>query len=248
MSTVNKIGQSLSGKRVVVLGASSGIGLATAQAAAGEGANVVMVSGNAERLEAAWKTLPAGDHRREVVDLSGEENIRVFFEKLGAFDHLVYTAGENLSLNFVDTVDLTQARAFFELRYWSAFAAVKYGAPHIRPGGSVSLVGGTASARPARGWSLGASICGAMEGFTRALAVELAPIRVNCVVPGVIRTNLWNGMTEADREQFYKTVGDALPVGRVGEASEVAQAFIYVMKQAFGTGQTITVDGGTVLV
>lgn len=236
------------GKRVVVLGASSGIGLATAQAAAEEGANVVMVSGNAGRLDAAWRTLSSGDHRCEAVDLSQEENISAFFEKQGAFDHLVYTAGENLSLNFVETTDLAMARTFFELRYWSAFAAVKYGAPHIQRGGSITLVGGIASARPGKGWSLGASICGAMEGFTRALAVELAPVRVNCVVPGVIRTNLWNGMAEAEREQFYKAVGDALPVGRVGEAAEVAQAFLYVMKQAFGTGQTITVDGGTVLV
>jgi len=125
---------------------------------------------------------------------------------------------------------------------------VKYGAPHIRLGGSISLVGGIASARPGKGWSLGASICGAMEGFTRALAVELAPIRVNCIVPGVIRTNLWNGMAEAEREKFYRSVGDSLPVGRVGEAHEVAQAFLYVMTQGFSTGQTITVDGGTVLV
>jgi NAD(P)-dependent dehydrogenase (short-subunit alcohol dehydrogenase family) len=248
MSTVNKTGQKLSGKKVVILGGSSGIGLATAQAAAGEGADVLIVSGNGERLDAALKTLAAGEHRREVVDLSQEQNIRAFFETVGAFDHLVYTAGENLSLNFVDTVDLATARAFFELRYWSAFAAVKYGAPHLQPGGSISLTGGIAGARPGKGWSVAATICAAMEGFTRALAVELAPIRVNCVVPGVIRTNLWNGMPEADREQFYKTVGNTLPVGRVGEADEVAQAFLYMMNQGFGTGQTITVDGGTVLV
>jgi NAD(P)-dependent dehydrogenase (short-subunit alcohol dehydrogenase family) len=246
MSTVSKT--SLLGKRVVVLGGSSGIGLATAQMAAGEGASVVIVSGNAERLALALNTLATGDHQVQALDLSREENIKTFFEGVGAFDHLVYTAGENISLGMMADVELVKARSFFELRYWGAFAAVKYAAPRIMAGGSISLIGGTAGARPGRGWAIAASICGAMEGFTRALAVELAPIRVNCIVPGVIRTNLWNGMSDAEREQFYQGVGNALPVGRVGEAAEVAQAFLYAMKQGFGTGQTITVDGGTVLV
>ena len=83
---------------------------------------------------------------------------------------------------------------------------------------------------------------------TRAMAVELAPIRVNQVAPGVTRTNLWNSMSETDREQLYTNVGNALPVKRIGEADDIAQTFIYMMKQHFATGQVITVDGGAVLV
>lgn len=167
---------------------------------------------------------------------------------IGQFDHLVFTAAENLTLNNISSTEIDSARNFFNLRFWSAFAAVKYGAPHINNGGSISLTSGIASTRPGAGWSVASSICGAMEGFVRALAVELAPIRVNSVVPGVIKTNLWNSMDEATRENLYKSVADSLPVKRVGQAEDVAETFLYLMKQQFGTGQNIIVDGGTVLV
>lgn len=87
-----------------------------------------------------------------------------------------------------------------------------------------------------------------MEGFVRAMAVELAPIRVNCVVPGVIRTNLWDSMPEANRQGLFTAMANSLPVQRVGEVEDVALAFLYLMKQSFGTGQSLLVDGGTVLV
>ena len=87
-----------------------------------------------------------------------------------------------------------------------------------------------------------------MEGLTRALAVELAPIRVNIVSPGVVRTPLWAGMPEADREALYRQMAETLPVGHVGEAAEIAEAYLYLMRQGYGTGQVVTVDGGAVLV
>ena len=247
MENQSKGNASLSGKKVIVLGGSSGIGLATARAAAAEGAQVVIVSGNRQRIDTALLGLPA-DSRGYAVDLSSEENIKAFFDSIGNFDHLSYTAGENLTLNNISDTEIAQARDFFNLRFWGAFAAVKYGVPHVNAGGSVCLTSGIASTRPGKGWSVASAICGAMEGFVRAMAVELAPIRVNSVVPGVIKTNLWNSMPEADREALYKTVGDSLPVKRVGEADDVAQTFLYLMKQRFGTGQNIVVDGGTVLV
>jgi NAD(P)-dependent dehydrogenase (short-subunit alcohol dehydrogenase family) len=86
---------------------------------------------------------------------------------------------------------LPQRGTFFALRYWGAFMAAKYGSDHIRPGGSIVFTSGLAGLRPHVGWSLGASICAAMEGLTRALAVELAPIRVNIVSPGVVKSPLW---------------------------------------------------------
>lgn len=241
------VNYSLQGKRVILLGASSGLGLATAKAAANEGAKVVIVSGNRQRIDAALKELPAGSEG-VATDLSREENIRDFFNKAGQFDHLVYTAAENLTLSNISDTEIEKARNFFNLRFWGAFAAVKYGAPHMNPGGSISLTSGIASIRPGKGWAVAASICGAMEGFVRALAVELAPIRVNSVMPGVVKTNLWNSMSEADREALYKTVGDTIPVKRVGESEDIALAFLYLMKQPFGTGQNLVVDGGTILV
>jgi NAD(P)-dependent dehydrogenase (short-subunit alcohol dehydrogenase family) len=238
---------SLRNKKVILLGASSGIGLATAKAAAAQGANVIIVSGNQNRLDNALSQLPTGSEAYSV-DLSQEENISRFFAGIGRFDHLIYTAGENLNLQSLSTTVIDDARNFFNLRFWSAVACVKYGAPLLNPGGSIGLTSGTAALRPGKGWSMASAICGAMEGFVRAMAVELAPIRVNCVVPGVIRTGLWAGMPEASREDLFTGMANTLPVQRVGEAEDVALAFVYLMQQSFGTGQCLLVDGGTVLV
>jgi NAD(P)-dependent dehydrogenase (short-subunit alcohol dehydrogenase family) len=237
----------LKGQRVVVLGGSSGIGLATAQAAAREGAELVIASSRQARIDEALAALPAASQGR-ALDLTREDAIRDFFAGLGPFDHLVFTAGETLQLGPLAETDLKTAQGFFNLRYWGAWLAVKYGSGSIRPGGSIVLTSGIAGARPHPGWTLGASICAAMEGLTRALAVELAPIRVNIVSPGVVKTPLWSNMTEADRDALYRNVAAALPVGHIGEADEIAQAYLYLMRQSYGTGQVVTVDGGNVLV
>jgi NAD(P)-dependent dehydrogenase (short-subunit alcohol dehydrogenase family) len=92
-----------------------------------------------------------------------------------------------------------------------------------------------------------ASICGTIEALTRALAVELAPIRVNAVCPGVVRTNLWNNLQEQDREAMYEKAGKQLLVGRVGEAGEIARAYLFLMQEGYSTGQTVVVDGGAFL-
>jgi NAD(P)-dependent dehydrogenase (short-subunit alcohol dehydrogenase family) len=87
-----------------------------------------------------------------------------------------------------------------------------------------------------------------MEGLTRVLAVELAPIRVNIVSPGVVQTPLWDNMAEADRAALYQQTADKLPVGHVGDTTEIAQAYLYLMRQTYSTGQVLVVDGGAVLV
>ena len=110
------------------------------------------------------------------------------------------------------------------------------------------LTTGVAGRRPHKGWTVVASICGTIEALTRALAVELAPIRVNAVCPGVVRTNLWQSMNADAREQLYESVGNSLPVGRVGEPYDIAQAYLFLMQEGFSTGQTVVVDGGTALV
>jgi NAD(P)-dependent dehydrogenase (short-subunit alcohol dehydrogenase family) len=237
----------LADKRIVVLGGSSGIGLAVAQQVVAQGARAVVASSNAERVNQAAIKIGAGTEGH-AVDLSNEDAIRTFFETIGEFDHLVYTAGDALHMNELKITDLKKARGAFELRYWGVLAAVKHGVPQIRPGGSIVLTTGIAGQRPLKGWTVAASVCGAMESLTRALAVELAPIRVNAVSPGFVRTNLWQGIPQAEREQMFASVGGRLPVGRVGEADEIAQAYLFLMQEGFGTGQIVVVDGGALLV
>jgi NAD(P)-dependent dehydrogenase (short-subunit alcohol dehydrogenase family) len=237
----------LKNKRIVVLGGSSGIGLAVAQAASREGAKIIIASSNPDRVGAALKTLPAGSEGL-TADLSDEAAIQALFSGLGRFDHLVYTAGENLQLANLDKLDLDWARGFFGVRYWGALAAAKHGAPHIAANGSITFTSGLASERPHAGWSVASSICGAMEGLTRALAVELAPVRVNIVRPGVVKSPLWDAMPDADRSTLYARMADTLLLKHVGEPEEVAESYLYLMKQTYGTGQVVGVDGGGALV
>src|ERR1700741_3019923 len=199
----------LSGKRIVVLGGSSGIGLAVAQQAVALGATAIIASSNAERVKQAVATLD-GHAEGHTLDLANERDIGIFFQNIGDFDHLIFTAGDTLQLNELAATDLAKARHAFELRFWAVLAAVKHASAHIREGGSIVLTTGVAGERPHKGWTLAASVCGAIVALTRALAVELAPIRVNAVSPGVVRTNLWDNMREQDREAMYKNVGNHL--------------------------------------
>ena len=199
----------LSDKRIVVLGGYSGLGLAVAQQAVAQGAKVIIASSNADRIKQAVATL-GGKAEGRTLDVSNERDVQDFFQKIGDFDHLVFTAGDTLQLNELVVTDLTKARRAFELRYWAVLAAVKYASPHIRKDGSIVLTTGVAGRRPHKGWIVAASVCGTIEALTRALAVELAPIRVNAVCPGVVRTNLWQSMDADAREQLYESVGKSL--------------------------------------
>ena len=237
----------LAGKKVIVLGGSSGIGYAVAEYALAEGARVVIGSSHAGRVDAAVAALGT-KAEGNALDLTDEAAIEAFFNGVGSFDHLVFTAGDSLKLGEIGATDLSLARRAFDIRYWGALAAVKYGAPRIVQGGSIVLTTGVAALRPRSGWAFGASVCGAMEALARALAVELAPLRVNAVSPGLIATNLWQNMSEEDRQAMYEQAGKHLPVGRVGEARDVAAAYLFLMESGFATGQTVVVDGGAVLV
>ena len=234
-------------QRVVILGGTSGIGLATAKAAAGLGAAVTVVSRRPASVEAALADLPPGTTGRSA-DLTNADQVGRLFADLGPIDHLVFTAGEPLALMNIGSLDLEQAREFFALRYFGALSAVRAAVPQLRRGGSITLTTGIAARRPGPGWAVAASICGAVEALTRALAVELAPIRVNAVSPGVVRSPLWASMTPESRDQLYRDTAAAIPAGRVGEVDDIAQAYLFCLTQPFATGSILTVDGGAVLV
>jgi NAD(P)-dependent dehydrogenase (short-subunit alcohol dehydrogenase family) len=237
----------LKSKRVVIVGGTSGIGFATARAALGAGAEVVVASARQSSVDRALGQLPSGATGR-AIDVSNVSAVESFFAAVGELDHLVYTAGEALVLMPLAELDIDQARSFFQTRYFGALSVVRAAAPRIRSGGSITLTTGAAGARPHPGWSVGASVCGAVEALARALAVELAPVRVNAVSPGVVRSPLWAEMPEIEREQMYEDMAGSLPVGHVGETEEIAHAFLYCMTQTFATGSILAVDGGTVLV
>ena len=238
---------SLAGKRVVVLGGTSGIGFATAAAAVAAGAHVVVASKQPARLDEATQRL--GPHAEgHALDLTHDAQVRDFFAQVGTFDHLVVTAGDPLLLGEFVATELSAMRQALEVRYFGALTAVKYAQPHLRPGGSIVLTSGAAGLRPSKGMAVVASLCGAVEALVRALAVELAPLRVNAVAPGMVRTEVWEGVPEAHREAMFASAGQRVPVGYVASAADLAKTYLYLMQQSYVTGQTLVVDGGSVLV
>lgn len=241
------LNMTLENKRVVLIGGTAGMGLATAQATAAAGGQVVVVSSSSAHLSNALAELPDGA-QGEMVDVRKEVEVKALFDRIGAFDHLVYTAGEAMALAPVLDTDIGVARQFFETRFWGAYAAVKYATPHIRPGGSIVLSSGGSSQRPGPGWAAASSALGAMEALGRALALELAPIRVNVVRPGMVATDLWQEFALEVREELFRTTGAALPVGRIGETADLARTYVHMMEQEYATGTVVTVDGGGLLI
>jgi len=237
----------LTGKRIVILGGSAGIGLAVAKRAAREGADVVIASHNAKRVERAVAQIE-GSVAGHAIDLRSQPAVRGLFETLGKLDHLVYTAGEDLLISQLSDLDLAAARRFFEVRYWGALAAIQAAKPHLARDGSIVLTSGAAGRRPHPGFVIGASICSAMEAVTRTLAIELAPIRVNIVTPGFVDTELWSNVPADARAQMFREAAAKLPVGRIGTADDIAEHYLSFMRGRYVTGQALVVDGGGVLV
>jgi NAD(P)-dependent dehydrogenase (short-subunit alcohol dehydrogenase family) len=238
---------SLKNARVLVIGGTSGIGLGVASAVAERGAIPIVVSRRQSSVDRALSQLP--EHARgvsvDLTDLSALE--RVVAIDIGDIEHLVFTAGESLELAPLAGLTPEVITGFFQTRFVGALTAVRVFGPRITSGGSITLTSGTAAEQPGFG-ALPVSLCGAMNALTKALAVELAPIRVNAVAPGVVRTPLWNAMSQADRQAMYDQAAQQLPLGRVGEVADTARAYLYFMEQEFGTGVVLTVDGGTTLV
>ena len=236
----------LKNARVLVIGGTSGIGLGVASAVAERGATPIVVSRRQSSVNRALAELPEGT-RGATVDLTDQSALDRLAADIGDIEHLVFTAGEPLEL--VGFTDLTAdvIGRFFRTRYVGALSAVHAFAPRITAGGSITLTSGTAAERPGLG-VLPASVCGAMNALTKALAFELAPLRVNAVAPGVVRCPLWDVLSEKDRQAMYDQAAQQLPLGRVGEVGDAARAYVYCMAQEFGTGIVLTVDGGTTLV
>src|SRR3954451_19576212 len=217
--TVSGRSEDFMAERIVILGGTSGIGLATAERAAADGATVIVASSSPDRIDAARERLPASAEGY-TVNVRHEEEIRDLFNRSGSFDHLAFTAGETLQIGPIADTELDGGRRALDVRVWGAYAAAKHALAHLRPGGSIVLSTGIAGGRLERNWTVAASICGPLDALTRALAVELAPVRVNAVSPGVVRSNLWREMSEEDRSAMYDSLSQALPVGRVGEVSD----------------------------
>ena len=233
------------GKKIVVIGGSSGMGLATAKAAAAEGARVIIASRSEEKLRQA-KAQVQGSVEGFTLNVMEEGSVKAFFEKVGEFDHLT-TPGSEAVLGPFLSLDTQAARKAFDSKFWGQYQAAKYGAPKIRRGGSITFFAGIWSQRPVPKASVVAAINSAIEGLGRALALELAPIRVNTVSPGIVDTPLYAGMAPDKKEAMFKEAAASIPAKRIAKPEEIAQTVLYLMANTYTTGSTLYVDGGVTL-
>lgn len=232
----------LAGKKVVVVGGTSGIGLATAEFAKAEGADVIVASRNAERVKATADKLGV---KGIATDVTSDDSVAALFRSSGQVDHVVVTAAQ-LKTGPFKTVSMEDVRATMEGKFWGAWRVAR--AADIKAGGSLTLVSGFLSIRPRPAAAIVGVANGALESLTRSLALELAPVRVNCVSPGIIDTPIRAAMPEAARRDMLAKVASTLPVGRVGVGEDIARQILAFMTIGFATGSIVYLDGGGLVI
>ncbi|MGE3692239.1 MAG: SDR family oxidoreductase [Novosphingobium sp.] len=238
---------SLAGARILIVGGGSGIGFAVAEACMAEGAAVTIASTSADKLGQAAGRL--GGAETAVIDLTDEPAVASYFAHSGQFDHIASTAGDwgKARRGPFAEMDLDDARALFGVRFWGSAILAKHGAKCVTRGGSITLTAGTSAYKPQKGSVMATAMAGSVEHLTWGLAVEFAPdVRVNAVFPGGVATEIFKGLPEAMRKAEEARFASQ-PIPRIGEPGEVAEAYLYLMKAGYTTGQVLVADGGGVL-
>jgi NAD(P)-dependent dehydrogenase (short-subunit alcohol dehydrogenase family) len=232
----------LAGQTVVVIGGSAGIGLETARRAQAEGAAVILTGRNPDRLSQA--ALELGAPRTAVFDASDPASLERFFQDLPApIDHVMVTAGGPRYGPLLE-MDSAQVRQAISGRVVMALEVARNAAGKMRPGGTLLLIGGTGSRRVRPGLGIASVVTAALPPFTAALALELAPVRVNLIAPGFVDTPLSASLLGDQLEERRKELRATLPIGRVVEPADVAALAVHIMANTVITGATYDIDGG----
>ena len=238
---------SFQGKHVYVMGGSYGVGEATARAFAAAGAQVVITSRSAERLDAAAARIGRPVQAR-TLDATDPGAVAAFFGHAEVVDHLVLALSPGaVAVGPLASLDESDLRTAFDGKFFAHVRVLQAAAPHLSRDGSVTFLS-AASARSAAPGTAGlAAANGAIEAMVPPLAAELAPVRVNAVSPGVIDTSWWDGMPPGQKNAYFEGVAASSPVGRVGQPDDVAGAILYLAGNGFVTGTVLDVSGGLTL-
>lgn len=232
----------LNGKVVVIAGGSSGIGLSLAKLAARAGAYVHIVGRSAARLAMAQAAL-GSQITTHCADIGVEDEVAALVRDIDRVDHLVTTAASLTFRPFLQTEN-AEIEAMLGSKFWGPIYLVRHLAPRMASNGSVTFYSGLAAYKANPGGSIVAAVNGALDGLARTLAIELAPIRVNVVSPGVVDSPTWDFLDAEARQTALTTIGEGLPIGRVGRVDELAEAGIFLMGNGFTTGTVLQIDGG----
>ncbi|KAI0006815.1 hypothetical protein F4779DRAFT_620278 [Xylariaceae sp. FL0662B] len=249
----------LAGSNVLIIGGSSGIGFAVAKACLGEGAHITLVSSKESRVAFAINRLraqfqAATQIEGKVCDVGNadtlDRNLEILFASFKEpLDHIVFTAGDAIAMGPVSgfsTAAITQAGV---VRFLAPLLLAKYAAQHLRAGhvSSLTLTGVTVAHKPQPGWVIPAAYGAGLEGIVRGLAVDLKPARVNAVVPGAVMTELWDPMPAEVRKQTWEAIARGHTTGHMGDPEDVAEAYIYLMKDRNCSGTLVHSDGGALV-
>jgi len=203
----------------------------------------MIASRSRDKLDKALPVIGGNAEARQL-DFSKEAEVRDFFSSLGAFDHLVLMAAGLPAWGKLSDIQSGALESAFKTKFWGYFLCAKYGAPLIGEGGSVLFTTGGAARSAIPGTAGVSAVNGAIMCMAMTLAKELAPIRVNVLSPGLVDTPAYNWMSAEEKKAFFKQMRGNLPVGRVGQPDELAQAALYLLSNSFTTGAILDVDGG----
>jgi NAD(P)-dependent dehydrogenase (short-subunit alcohol dehydrogenase family) len=232
---------SLKDKTVLVVGRGIGLARAIALAALDAGAHVVAAGRDRESLSAAYAGEPGV--RTELVDLTDEASIAALGERIGPLDHVVSTASARVRGRIAD-LDRDAVRLSFDTKVIGPLMLAKHLAPRMNDGGSFVIFSGVAATKIAIG-TLGVAITNAAaDTLARSLALELAPIRVNAISPGVIDTGAWDALGAQGKADYFTDISARNPARRIGTAEDIAQGVLFALTNTFLTGQTLHIDGG----
>jgi NAD(P)-dependent dehydrogenase (short-subunit alcohol dehydrogenase family) len=237
----------LSGVRVMIAGGSSGIGLSTAKFLTDYGASVIITGRDVKKLESAHQQL--GPSASSVAfDAADSEARAKALASIGKLDHLVISLSGGKGAGTFQALSEADLRTGFDAKFWTHFSLAHEAIPYLSPAGSITFVSAI-SARAANPGTAGlAAINAAIEGLVKPLAVELKPLRVNAVAPGVVDTPWWNWLSEDQKKATFESFAAATPAGRVGKPEDIASAIVFLIGNSFMTGCVIECDGGLRLV
>lgn len=239
-----------SAERVLIVGGSSGMGLALARQLLAEGAEVTIVGRSQAKLDAASVSLGGlSSLRVAVADIASEEQVSRLFADSGRLDHIVSTAADiGASYRLLPELDMAEARRVVDSKFFGPLLLAKHGVRALTEKGSITFTSGINAYRPAARGSVTSAMNGALAALVRALAVELGPIRVNAVSPGWVDTPIWQHVAGDAKAATLDAMAARLPVGRIGQPQDIADAIRFLMRNGFVTGTVLHAEGGHRLV